>query len=86
MEWGDESTIGYNAGGEYYENHEITGHFQSHFIACLQNISAGSLITNQIYDLVPNPESLLPGAIPPIHNTIGVQNNCVCINISYIYT
>ena len=77
MEWGDESTVGFNAGGEYYENHPITGHFQSHFIACLQNMSAGSLITNQIYDLVPNPESLLPGAIPPIHHTIGVQKHYV---------
>ena len=74
MEWGDESTIGFNAGGEYYANHPITGHFQSHFIACLQSMSTGSLITNQIYDLVPNPESLLPGVIPPIHNTIGVHN------------
>ena len=78
MEWGDESTIGYNAGADYYENHELTGHFQSHFIACLQNTSSGNLITNQIYDLVPDPSSLLPGAIPPFHTTIGIYMRSLC--------
>ena len=72
MEWGDESTIGFNAGGEYYENHPITGHFQSHYISCLQNISTGNLIKNEIYDLVPNPDSLMPGVVPPSHTTIGM--------------
>ena len=75
MEWGDESTIGFNAGQDYYENHPVTGHFQSHFIACLQNISAESLITNVIYDLVPDVIALLPGVIPPTHNTIGIPNS-----------
>lgn len=72
MEWGDESTIGFNAGGEYSENHPITGHFQSHYISCLQNISSGSLIKNEIYDLVPDPDSLIVGAVPPVHDTIGM--------------
>jgi hypothetical protein len=71
MDWGDESTIGFNAGGDYFQNHPITGHFQSHFISCLQNISSGNPTTNVIYDLVPNPESVLPGTIPPFHNSIG---------------
>ena len=70
MQWGDESSIGFNAGADYYENHPITGHIQAHFIACLQN-NSGSAIKNQIYDLVPDPSSLIPGAIPPYHNTIG---------------
>ena len=70
MQWGDESTIGFNAGADYYENHDITGHFQAHFIACLQN-NSGSDIKNEIYDLVPDPSLLIPGAIPPYHNTIG---------------
>ena len=74
MEWGDESTIGYNAGGDYYQNHPITGHFQSHLISCLQNISNNNLITNIIYDLVPDVNALLPGAIPPYHNTIGTPH------------
>lgn len=72
MEWGDESTIGFNAGGDYYENHPITGHFQSHFISCLQNISNGNLIKNEIYDLVPNPDLLIANVVPPNHNTIGM--------------
>lgn len=76
MEWGDESTIGFNAGGDYYENHPITGHFQSHYVSCLQNISNGNLITNVIYDLVPNTDDLLPGTIPPTHNTIGNYPQC----------
>lgn len=75
MEWGDESTIGFNAGADYFENHPITGHFQSHLIACLQE-SYGSLIKNEIYDLVPNPESLILGAVPPYHTTIGMY---VCL-------
>ena len=70
LQWGDESTIGFNAGAEHYENHILTGHFQAHFIACLQNDS-GSAIKNVIYDLVPNPDSVQPGAVPPYHNTIG---------------
>ena len=75
MEWGDESTIGYNAGGTDYQNHPITGHFQSHYISCLQNISNGNLITNVIYDLVPDVDALLPGAIPPYHPTIGTHKS-----------
>ena len=71
MEWGDESTVGFNAGADYYENHPITGHFQSHYIACLQNISYGNLITNVIYDLVPDVDLVDPNTIPPYHNTIG---------------
>ena len=74
MEWGDESTIGFNAGADYYGNHVLTGHFQSHFIACLQNTSAGSNITNVIYDLVPDPDSLQRGAIPPVHDSIGIYS------------
>ena len=73
MEWGDESTVGFNAGEDYFENHPITGHFQSHFISCLQNMSNNNIITNVIYDLVPDVNSLLPGAIPPFHDTIGTQ-------------
>lgn len=76
MEWGDESTIGFNAGADYFENHQLTGHFQAHFIACLQN-SSGSLIKNEIYDLVPNPSVLVQGQIPPFHNTIGIYSAMV---------
>ena len=79
MQWGDESTIGFNAGADYYENHPITGHFQSHFISCLQNNTNGNLIKNQIYDLVPDPTSLIPNVIPPLHNTIGMQIHFVLL-------
>lgn len=91
MEWGDESTIGFNAGGEYLANHPITGHFQSHFIACLQNISNGNLIKNEIYDLVPDPDSLIDDVVPPIHPTIGMWGDyclgltCVRLKFARIY-
>ncbi len=53
------ATIGYNAAGDYFENHPNTGSFVSHEIACLNR--PGSEWFNVVYNIsVDTPGTLAP--------------------------
>ena len=68
MGWSDEATIGWNAGGELYANHPLSGLPAANKIACVHQ-TQGSDLNNVIYDLVPG--ELLTGQItpPPLNST-----------------
>ena len=69
MGWSDEATIGWNAGGELYANHPLSGLPAANYIACVHQ-TQGSDLNNIIYDLVPG--DLFPGqATPPPLNSTG---------------
>lgn len=70
LNWAGEATIGYNAGGDYYMNHPLSGLSLSNAIACVHN---DSVWNNVIYNLVPRPDLLTtdPTPIPP--TTIGMR-------------
>ena len=61
MEWSRGATIGYNAAGDYYENHYLTGTDDAYNIACLN--SPGSDWNNVIYNL--SIDVLIPTIPPP---------------------
>ena len=67
MEWSDESTIGFNALGEFFENHPLTGSPFSDAIDCVH--SPESVWNNVIYDLVPG--ELIEGPTPEPPNSFG---------------
>ena len=58
IEWSDEATIGFDAGGEFYINHPLSGQFVSNAIDCVHQ--PDSVWNNVIYDLVPRQQSV-PG-------------------------
>ena len=69
MKWSNEATIGWNAGGELYANHPLSGLPAANEIACVHRIQ-GSDLNNVIYDLVPG--VLFPAeATPPPLSSIG---------------
>ena len=70
MQWSDEGTIGFNAAGEFFRNHPLTGLPQANAIAC-DHQTVDSPWNNVIYDLVPNPESL-NGMTPEPPSSIGM--------------
>lgn len=51
IEWSDAATIGFDAGGEFYANHPLSGQFVSNAIDCVHQ--PDSVWNNVIYDLVP---------------------------------
>ena len=69
MEWGSFSTIGFNAAGVYYANHELSDTNNTQRIACL---ALPSEVNNLIYDLVPDPDNVdCSEPTPPPPNSIG---------------
>ncbi|CAI8032996.1 Low-density lipoprotein receptor-related protein 1, partial [Geodia barretti] len=52
VQWGNYATIGFNAGGTYFENHEFSGSTDAPTIDC---IAEPELVSNLVYDLVPSP-------------------------------
>ena len=69
MKWSNEATIGWNAGGELYANHPLSGLPAANEIACVHRIQSSDL-NNVIYDLVPG--VLFPAeATPPPLSSIG---------------
>lgn len=66
LNWAGEATIGFNAGGDYYDNHYLSGLPQSNAVACV-HINVGSEWNNVIYNLVPSPGDYtgLPTPEPP---------------------
>ena len=63
MKWSDEATIGFNAGGSYYQLHPLSGRIHSSAIDCVHT-TLGQNINNVVYDLAPTtPEGTQP---PPV--------------------
>ena len=62
MQWSDEGVAGWNAGGELYENHPLSGSPDANDIACVHQ-TQGSVWNNVIFDLVPG--ELLVGETTP---------------------
>ena len=69
MQWSDEATIGYNAAGEYYMNHPLSGLLEANLIGCVH--VPESPWNNVIYDLVPG-ELILNGTTETPPSTIGI--------------
>ena len=69
MEWSDEATIGYNAGGEYNASHPLSGTLFANAIDCL-HINVNETVNNIIYDLVPG--ELNAGTTPPPPSSLGM--------------
>lgn len=70
MEWSDEATIGYNAGGEYYSLHPLSGTLLANAVDCLHS-NIGIRTNNIIYDLVPG--QLNEGSTPPPPTSLGID-------------
>ena len=66
--WSEEAIVGYNAAGDYYMNHPLSGLYLTQSIACVHN---DSVWNNVIYDLVPNPALLTTDPTPEPLLTIG---------------
>ena len=67
MQWSGEGVIGFNAAGDYYDNHPLSGTAQSNAVACVHH--PGSEINNVIYELVPG--DLIEGTTPPPPTSFG---------------
>ena len=52
MQWSDQGTVGWNAGGKLYKNHPLSGLLDANDIACVHQ-TQGSVWSNFIFDLVP---------------------------------
>lgn len=68
LEWSDESTIGYNAGGEYNSSHPLSGTLLANAVDCL-HINVDITVNNIIYDLVPG--EVNEGTTPPPSTSLG---------------
>lgn len=66
--WSEEAIIGYNAGGDYYMNHPLSGLSVTISIACVHN---DSVWNNVIYSLVPDPTMLTNDPTPQPPSSIG---------------
>ena len=66
--WAGEATIGFNAGGDYFENHPLSGLSLSNVVACVHNDSEWN---NVVYNLVPNPDMLTNDSTPEPAVSIG---------------
>ena len=75
IEWSDEATIGFDAGGEFYTNHPLSGQFVSNAIDCVHQ--PDSVWNNVIYDLVP--ESIMNGTTPEPPTTVGEQRQNILV-------
>ena len=72
MEWSDEATIGFNAAGDFYSNHPLSGRLHANGIGCVHTDPDGEtvvLINNVIYDLVPSTVNM--STPPPNTQTLG---------------
>ena len=66
MGWSDAASIGYNAGGDYYDNHPLSGEPESRVIGCVH--TPGSVWNNVVFDLSPV-EAF--GSTPPPLSSLG---------------
>ena len=68
LEWSDESTVGYNAAGDYTDTHPLSGTLYANALDCLHtNIDVS--INNIVYDLVPG--QLNTGITPEPPTSLG---------------
>ena len=63
LQWSNEATIGFNAGGEFYDNHPLSGEPHANSIACV-HIGDNTTWNNVIYDLVP--DGIVPNGTTPV--------------------
>ena len=49
LSWSGQAVIGFNAGGDYYDNHPLSGLDTAHLVACVHQMN-GSEWNNVIYD------------------------------------
>ena len=70
LNWAGNAVIGFNAAGDYHDNHPLAGLTTSNLVACVHT-SDGSDWNNVIYNLVPNPDALSNAPTPPQPNSIG---------------
>ncbi len=66
MEWSDAAVVGYNAGGEPYQNHLLSGGPESRVIGCVHRPSSD--VNNVVMDLAPGVAS---GTTPEPFSTVG---------------
>ena len=67
MEWSDAAVVGYNAGGEPYQNHPLSGKLESKLIGCVH--APGTQSNNVVYDLS---EGVTNGTTPEPFDTVGM--------------
>lgn len=63
--------IGFNAGGDYFDNHPLSGLPQANSIACV-HVNVGSDWNNQVYNLVPVPGAFTGLLTPEPPSSIGM--------------
>ena len=68
MGWTDGAVIGFNAGGELFQNHPLSGDLESRLIGCVHR-SVGSDWNNVVFDLSPGEVS--DGPTPEPREFIG---------------
>ena len=56
LNWAGNAVIGFNAGGDYFTNHPLSGLTTSNLVACIHQFE-GSEWNNIIYNLIPNPDA-----------------------------
>lgn len=64
MTWSDEAAIGFNAAGDYFMNHPLTGQPHVNIIGCVHE-NEGVFFNNVIYDLTPGNSSITGTPQPP---------------------
>ena len=72
LEWSDEATIGYNAGGDYNASHPLSGTLFANSIDCLHS-NINVTVNNIIFDLVPG--ALVIGTTAPPPSTLGIYKH-----------
>ena len=81
LNWAGDAVIGFNAGGDYYVNHPLSGLSLSNAVACVHN---DSVWNNVIYNLVPDPSMLTTDPTPEPADTIGrydVDDVCIVLKL-----
>ncbi len=73
LQWSNEATIGFNAGGDIYENHPLSGQTHANSIACVHT-NHNTPWNNVIYDLVPDGIAS-NGTTPAPPNSLGMLSS-----------
>lgn len=70
VSWSDEATIGYNAAGDFFMNHPLSGRLHANAIGCVHVTAEDAVpINNVVYDLVPGMVNM--STPNPIRSTLG---------------
>ena len=64
MTWSDEANIGFNAAGDYYMNHPLSGEPHVNIIGCVHE-NEGVFFNNVFYDLTPGNVTMGTRQPPP---------------------